>query len=452
MKDWFRKQGADTSFRVQRQIQLGMANAETIGQMVERVRGRPAANGRMIGGVLNGTAREAEAIVRTAVNHMSNAAAELTFEQNTDILSGVEWVAALDGRTCLQCAPLDGRTWKLDDTSRPRPPLHMGDRCILAPVPDWSLLGLEPPPSGTRATKIDPKTGKPGQVSSDVHYEEWLKAQSEALQNEILGPGRAKLFREGKVTLRELVRTDGRRVPLSEFPGTSPKHTPAVVRLEAPDLVSGRAVPKPPQSAGTEVKPLHVPDIIGPEFTNSDDAWGYRNKAVREHGDNPEFQHFVGALDRWTDGPKQRRFHSVLEAAARGEGDDPEAISLLRAVAEGSAPAPELYRGISLAETQADVFRRYKKGVEFDINLSSFTSERYVANVFARAENMDRPLEVVYTLREGGAALRIENFARELWNEREWIANGRYRVIETRKVGKNRVEITIEQVRLHAAP
>mgnify|MGYP003351861563 CR=1 FL=1 len=36
-------------------------------------------------------------------------------------------------------------------------------------------------------------------------FQDWLRDQSQTRQNEILGPARAALFREGKVTLRDLI-------------------------------------------------------------------------------------------------------------------------------------------------------------------------------------------------------------------------------------------------------
>jgi hypothetical protein len=37
------------------------------------------------------------------------------------------------------------------------------------------------------------------------------------VQDDVLGPARAKLFREGRVSLRDLVRTDGGIVSLDEL-------------------------------------------------------------------------------------------------------------------------------------------------------------------------------------------------------------------------------------------
>lgn len=219
MKEWWSRQADRTAFEVRRQIQLGMTRSESIDDLVRRVRGRatgPAireggkiVGHRFTGGVLDTTTREAEAIVRTAVNDVSNVAAFETFRANGDITTTYEYTATLDSRTTLICASLDGRTFAYDDTAAPKPPQHWNCRSILVPVVDWKALGLESPPEGTRASAG-------GQVAADTRYEQWLRDQPESVQAEVLGAGRAKLFRDG-ATLRDMVRSDGRRVPLTEI-------------------------------------------------------------------------------------------------------------------------------------------------------------------------------------------------------------------------------------------
>lgn len=221
LKDWTAKQATDTAFKVRQQLQLGMTSAETIDDLVRRIRGRAtgtpfrAADGRILGyrftgGVLETTTREATALVRTAVNDVSNVAAFNTYAANDGITSEYEYTATLDSRTTLICASLDGRRFRYDDPKAKRPPQHWQCRSIIVPVVDWGRLGLTPPDAGTRASAG-------GQVSADTKYEDWLRAQPQSVQSEILGPSRARLFRDGKVSLREMVKSDGRRVRLDQL-------------------------------------------------------------------------------------------------------------------------------------------------------------------------------------------------------------------------------------------
>lgn len=210
MAEWWSTQKRATAFAFRRQIQLGLLEQESIDALVRRIRGRAVGGGRYRGGVLQTSRREAEALVRTAVQQIANRAAEETYKANADITSRWQYVATLDPRTCPICAPLDGKVFRQEDDSAPRPPRHWNCRCFQVPVLEWRALGLTPPPAGTRAAAGGP-------VPAGTDYEGWLRQQSAALQDDILGPRRGTLFRAGTVTLADLVRTDGKLVPLKEL-------------------------------------------------------------------------------------------------------------------------------------------------------------------------------------------------------------------------------------------
>lgn len=208
--DWFSQQGDRVPILVRRQIQLGMAQNETLGDLVRRVRGRSAGRGRYVGGVMQTTTREAESVIRTAVNEISNRAHLETYEQNGDITEEYEYTAVLDSRTTLVCASLDGRRFRYDDPDRRVPPQHWRCRSSTTAVIKWAELGIEPPDEGTRASQF-------GQVKASLHFERWLRQQSKSWQDEFLGPARAELFRAGKVGLRDLVRRDNSIVTIAEL-------------------------------------------------------------------------------------------------------------------------------------------------------------------------------------------------------------------------------------------
>ncbi|MBX6365190.1 MAG: minor capsid protein [Gemmatimonadetes bacterium] len=218
LAQWAKNQAAATVRRVRQQTQLGMVHEETIDQLVRRIRGKSDGKGGFMGGVLQTTTREAEAIVRTAVTHVATRAALDTYRANEDITKEWQFVATLDSRTTPICQSLDGKTFRYDDPSAPKPPRHFNCRSHAAPVVDWESLGIDPPDPGTRAAR-DPTTGTTVQVSATLDYEAWLKQQPASFQDEVLGPTRAKLFREGKVTLGDLVRSDGTVVRLDQLPG-----------------------------------------------------------------------------------------------------------------------------------------------------------------------------------------------------------------------------------------
>lgn len=209
MSGWFKSLSENTAKNVQRAVNIGITAGERVDEIVRRVRGTKAAG--YADGVLNVSSRNAEAIVRTAINHVSNAARQITFENNSSVLSGVRWVSTLDSRTTPICRALDGKVFPVD--FGPRPPAHWGCRSTVVPVvKSWKELGinLKEAPPGTRAS-MD------GQVPSDINYGEWLKGQGDSVQNQILGPSRAKLFRSGKVSIDRFVGDDRRSISLIEL-------------------------------------------------------------------------------------------------------------------------------------------------------------------------------------------------------------------------------------------
>lgn len=221
---WTENQKEATVRRVRRQVQLGMANEETVGDIVRRVRGTQRGR-RFVGGVMESTTRETEAIVRTAINHVSNSAHRRTFAANSDILQGVQYTATLDERTTMICAGLDGTVWPAGSDKIQSPPQHYQCRSVLTPQIDYEGMGIEPP-EGTRrpAKRYKTEDGKlveldPKQVSASTDYESWFRSQPADVQDQIIGPSRAKLFRDRKVDFREMVTRDGRPVQVSDLPG-----------------------------------------------------------------------------------------------------------------------------------------------------------------------------------------------------------------------------------------
>ena len=73
--------------------------------------------------------REAETLTQTYIAEANNNAAKAVYDANKDIIEYEEWNAHLEvnvasGRgTCMRCAALDGRKYKLGE-SHIRPPLH----------------------------------------------------------------------------------------------------------------------------------------------------------------------------------------------------------------------------------------------------------------------------------------------------------------------------------------
>ncbi len=207
---WWPSQMKTLQFGFRTQVQLGMAQNESIGDIVRRVRGRSIGGGRFVGGVIPRGTQHATALVRTSVNEVASRAQYETYAANDDVTDKYEWVSTFDGRTSDICISLDGQVWEYDDPSRRIPPAHFNCRSAIAPIIDWEGLGLTPPPEGMRAAKGGP-------VPAGNRYSDWLGDQSVTEQNKILGEGRARLWRDGKLDLKDLVRYDGSSISLEEL-------------------------------------------------------------------------------------------------------------------------------------------------------------------------------------------------------------------------------------------
>jgi hypothetical protein len=124
------------------------------------------------------------------------------------VVDEVQFVATLDSRTTPLCRSLDGQHYPLAEA--PTPPLHWNCRSKLVPVIDWRALGVTAPTPGERAAEGGP-------MPENATYADWLNAQSAAVQDEILGPTRGKMWRAGEVTLQDLVTKEGRTLTLAEL-------------------------------------------------------------------------------------------------------------------------------------------------------------------------------------------------------------------------------------------
>lgn len=187
-------------------LRQGLIQGQTIRQMVGRVQ------------AITGQSRtHAEAVTRTAVTHVSNAARGLLYKANTDVIKGELFVATLDERTTLTCAGLDGTEWEVGEG--PVPPLHVNCRSTRTPVTkSWKELGikLDELPPGQRPFVVQKMTG---QVPSTQTFTNWLRGQPDVVQDDWMGPVRAKIFRANpEMPLREFLSTvDHRPLTLAQL-------------------------------------------------------------------------------------------------------------------------------------------------------------------------------------------------------------------------------------------
>lgn len=165
---------------------------------------------RMIRQQLGNLQYQAERIVRTEYVRAANQAALNTYQRNANLIRGVQWVATLDSRTCLQCAVLDGKVFT-DLREVQLPPAHVNCRCTVIPIlRNARELGLLQANPTTRASFS-------GQVPATLTYQDWFEQQDQSFQRDVLGPTRFRLYRAGQYSLRQFVTPSGIK-PVSDLP------------------------------------------------------------------------------------------------------------------------------------------------------------------------------------------------------------------------------------------
>lgn len=186
-------------------VRSGFVQGLTTRQIVKNVVGA--------GGLADVSQRGAMATVKTAMNHVSTVAKDITYEKNSDVVEGYELVVTLDSRTSAICRGWPpGKVYKLDDKYQPKPPFHVACRTTTAPVinPEFDFLDA----GAKRAAK-----GADGgmQVDANTSYYDFLKSQPAWFQDEALGPVRGKIFRNAGMTPDEFraASVDGFGRPLT---------------------------------------------------------------------------------------------------------------------------------------------------------------------------------------------------------------------------------------------
>ena len=190
-------------------IRLGMVSGEGVPEITRRLKGTRAAQYK--DGILEGSRRDMEKIVRSVVQNTSNQAVQATYQANSNILNGWIYCGTLDSKMCSVCSSHYGQQFPLGEG--PLPILHISCRCFQLPaIKTWKELGVdveEMPPSM--------KASANGPVRADMSYQEWLSSQDKATQIDILGSNRQKLFTEGRMKFDSFVDDKGKFITLDEL-------------------------------------------------------------------------------------------------------------------------------------------------------------------------------------------------------------------------------------------
>lgn len=229
-KEWWSRQAERTRRQFADALRVGLVQGETTEQLIQRVRG--TATGRRVpyrlksgalryksefsGGIISGTKREVETLVRTSIQSVSQRARLATYDASSDVIAGIQVLSTLDARTTIICQNYSGKAWTLIgrvpinhfDPFPGHPPYHFNCRSTLVPIlKGWEQLA--PANKKDLARQYDEKDREvnrqqasvDGPVDADLDYQGWLRTLSEARQREILGNSRYKIWRDGDINI-----------------------------------------------------------------------------------------------------------------------------------------------------------------------------------------------------------------------------------------------------------
>lgn len=203
---WNKGLSIDQKTRLEREIRLGVSLGETNELLAARV-----------ARALSKSKRDAASIAVTAAGAIVSAVRQKFFEANADVIKAYKYQATLDTRTSALCRAYDGLMW---DTNyepighsypfrQPRINTHFNCRSTIIPV----IKGadeLKNVPPATRSSMN-------GYVPQDINFNDWLKTQPKDVIEKTLGAGRAELFLQGKITMRDLITQQGRELNLTQL-------------------------------------------------------------------------------------------------------------------------------------------------------------------------------------------------------------------------------------------
>jgi hypothetical protein len=241
-REWWAGQSDNLKRGFTREMRLGIAQGETNTQLVNRIIGEKTGQKQVViingkprkvpirtGGVMQVSERDARTLVRSSVQTVSNQTLHETYLANDDVIKGTAVLVTLDGRTTHICKSLSGASWTLKGEPLPDspkqipypgpPPYHMNCRTVESPVTkSFEELGSQS--AAKKKLEVAPKSVRAsmdGTVPAEKTYEQWLEGKSAKFQTEVLGTGRRKLWKEGKIKLEQLTDANLRVRTLAEL-------------------------------------------------------------------------------------------------------------------------------------------------------------------------------------------------------------------------------------------
>lgn len=220
LKEWQEKIASDRMARVRDTIRMGFVEGQTTSQIVQRIQGTRAKG--FEDGVIEVDRRSARSVVQTALSHTASVVRNRFTQENADLVKARQWLSTLDNKTTPACRIRDGLLYE-PETHKPighKVPWLAGPGQLHFCCRSTDTLVLK----SYRELGIDTEEFSPaerasmdGAVPGDMPYADWIKKQSADRQDDILGPTRAKLLRNGGLELEAFYSNKGEYLTLDEL-------------------------------------------------------------------------------------------------------------------------------------------------------------------------------------------------------------------------------------------
>jgi len=187
--------------RIRDALALAASNQESVDMAVARAVGTKDREFR--DGVAAVSRNNIRALVATAIAHVSQWVREKLWGKLAGV-AGMVWVAILDAATTAICRARDNKVVMFDNNQAPEGASLLSPQAARPPAH---------PNCRSRMVAIIKGQGMPTRET----FDEFLRAQTPANQNNVLGDAKAEMFRRGEVTLSGFVDDTGQELTLQQL-------------------------------------------------------------------------------------------------------------------------------------------------------------------------------------------------------------------------------------------
>lgn len=244
LRQWLLKLRNDDFSNIRTEVLNGVKDGLSSTAIAVAVIGSARLRGR--NGITQVTRRNVGVIARTGIVHFSTLGRNEFLNVNIDFFDPEIFTAVLDGRTTPICRSLDGTLFPIG--VGPMPPLHPFCRSVRISSFNREVLGRRRFNASTERQLLDEFTEQEGiervttrsmlprgfkgmfdrfsrmrimdligVLPNKVTYPDFLRRQSVAFQDQVLGRTKGILFRRGGLTLDKFVDRSGNEIPLRDL-------------------------------------------------------------------------------------------------------------------------------------------------------------------------------------------------------------------------------------------